>query len=143
MESLQQIASQRAIARGIDQIAGFDGNRHANRRPKRHEEREQSQGLVVLTGGVPVDVHGAVGQVVQTLGAQVHQQEGDVVDDIGRRQRRVELQGVEGQDAAFEAADVSKMQIAVSAPDMAPFPPRFDQGGKPCQAALKGLEQPG
>ncbi len=59
--------------------------------------------------------------------AEVHEQEGEVVEGVDRGQRRVELEAVEQHRAAVQLHDVAEMQVAVAVADEARAPPLLEQ----------------
>ena len=60
---------------------------------------------------------------------QVHQQEGEIVEHVARRDQRAELDGVEQHRPAVDQHDVAEMQIAVNAADQAALRARSSRSG--------------
>src|SRR5262249_58523667 len=63
-----------------------------------------------------------------TAMAQIHQQEGEVIEHIDATERAVELNAVEERRPAAELADVSQMEVPVAEPDLAVPTALLDQG---------------
>ena len=82
--------------------------------PNGHQERDQRQ-AVLLVARVEIAVEDQVGIGARSAVPQVHQQEADVVEDVGRRHALVELEAVEQRRLAVDEADVAKMQVAMAA----------------------------
>ena len=64
----------------------------------------------------------------KTLLPQVHQQEGEIVEDVDGGDQLVELDGVERGRHAIEERDVAEMEVAMATPD-APRPPALEEKG--------------
>jgi hypothetical protein len=99
------------------------GARHGDDRPNaRPAGEEQRQGREPLD--LPADrlegyisVEHRVGRLQVTARIEVHQQKGEVIENIDRRQCLAELQRVKGNRVAVDEHDVAKVQIAVTAAD--------------------------
>ncbi len=87
-------------------------------RPQR-EERRQAPRQRRVAGARDVAVEHPVGRRPAEPVVEVHQQEGEIVAEVDRRQRLVELQRVERHRRAVPEAHVAEMQIAMRAADEA------------------------
>ncbi len=84
----------------------------ANGGPYSHKEGQQRQ-PVVLVEIFQVAVKGEVGLRMQPSVPQVHQQERQVVEDVGGREVVVEFQAIEQGRFAFDQADVAQVEVPV------------------------------
>ncbi len=100
----------------------------ADRRPHRQEERQRRERVEVLgaRGFEQVPVEHDIGGGPEPALGQVHQQEGEIVEHVARRDQRAELDRVEQHRPAVDQHDVAEMEIAVDAADE-PAPPALDQ----------------
>src|SRR5205085_1731592 len=48
---------------------------------------------------------------------QVHEQEGEIIKNVARREERIELERIEQDRASLQHHDIAEVQVAVSAPD--------------------------
>src|SRR5262249_40054422 len=84
----------------------------------RHEKRQQ-----LRTDAFPCHVEIAVKDqgrpARKTAMAQIHQQEGEVIEHIDAGERAVEFNAVEERRPVAELADVSQMEVPVAEPDLA------------------------
>ena len=59
--------------------------------------------------------------------AEIHEQEGEIVEHVDRGERIVELDGVEQNGLALDLDDVAQVEIAVTVAHIASARPRFEQ----------------
>ena len=79
----------------------------ADRRAAGQEQRQQGDAAVV-PGRIEIAVQETLGERPELLMQQVHEQEGEIVQGVGRGQRLVELQAVEQHRPALEQDDVGQ-----------------------------------
>ena len=97
------------------------GDLGADRRSHREKERQRSKRVEIVDAprlgeiAVEHDVRGGGEPALE----QVHQQEGEVVEHVARRDDVAELDGVEQHRLAVDQHDIAEMQIAVDAADEA------------------------
>ncbi|WP_354957848.1 AAA family ATPase [Sphingobium sp. CECT 9361] len=58
---------------------------------------------------------------------QIHQQEGEIIEDVGRRQLGIEFEAVERRRHTVDRRDIGKMEIAMDMPDAAGLPACIEQ----------------
>ncbi len=90
----------------------------------RHEEGYERQ-AVRLVAFIEVAIEDDVREPALVPMPQVHQEKGQVVQDVDRCQGLVEFKAVEQRGLAIDQADVAQDQIAVTAPDLARSPARL------------------
>src|SRR5262249_50876755 len=66
-----------------------------------------------------VTVEDGVGRGIEPALDQIHEQEGEIVQHVARRDERAELDGVEWHRPSIEKDDVAEMQVAMEAPNQA------------------------
>src|SRR5262249_50615558 len=101
----------------------------ADCRPQRQKERHRGEPVILLCA-VQVAVEDAVGKMLEPAMLQIHQQKGQVVEDICAGESLVELQAIEKGRLALKQADVPEMQITVTMADFAGGTPSVEQ---PCE----------
>ena len=108
-------------------VVGAADRRHGridigpDRGAAREEERQQGKGLVVRCrrqlGDPPQPfVQKPVGERTQALPRQVHQGEGEVVEDVDVGDLVGEFDGIERHGLSGQQHDVAQMEVAVAAP---------------------------
>ena len=100
-------------------IARIDRNSGSAARPSR---------LPVLALRVEIGVEHGVGVSRQAALAEIHEQEGEIVEHVDRGERIVELDRVEQDGRAVDLDDVAQVQIAVAVAHIASARPRLEQG---------------
>ena len=83
--------------------------------------------LPVLRLCIEIGVEHGVGVPREPALAEIHQQEGEVVEDVDRGEPVVELDGVEQDRRAVDLDDVAQMKIAVAMAHISSARPRFQQ----------------
>src|SRR5215471_9400603 len=78
--------------------------------------------MLRLIGLDQITIEHDIGGALQAALGQVHQQEGEVVKHVARRDQRAELDGVEQHRAAVEQGDVAEVQVAVDVANEAASP---------------------
>ena len=96
---------------------------------QRQKERHRRE-PVFLAGAVEIPVEDAVGETAQPAEFEIHQQKGEVVEDVDAGQLVGEFEAVEQQGLAVDEADVAQMQVAVAAAHLAGGAARFEQAGR-------------
>lgn len=88
-----------------------DGGAH------RDKQRQRGEPVIVLEppGLGEVAVEHDVGRQRQIALVQVHEQEGEVVKHVARRDQRIEFHRVERNRPAIDQGDIAEMQVAVAA----------------------------
>ena len=66
--------------------------------------------------------------------AEVHEQEGEVVEHVDRGERIVELDRIEQDGLALDLDDVAQVKVAMTVAHIAAPRSRFEQGRQPQQA---------
>ena len=97
----------------------------AQRQKERHDRQP-----VILTGAVEVAVQHPIGKHRELAVLEIHQQEGEVVEDVDAGQRLGELQAVEQGRLAVEQANVAEVQIAMAMAHLAGRAPPVEQRGE-------------
>ena len=106
---------RRSRTRSRTDVRTAAAGRAASRRAARQEQRQQ---------GEPGEIHGLgeiavprrVGVARQLPPPEVHQQEGEIVEDVAAGDLVVELDPVEHRWLSFEEHDIAQMKIAVALP---------------------------
>ena len=82
-----------------------------------------------------IGTNGKMSEIAAAMGEEVDEGEGDLVEDVDRAQRDVELETIEEHRPPRDDRDVPEVEIAVALPDERPWGraggSRFPQG-KPC-----------
>ena len=86
-------------------------------RTDREKDRKGGQAADLLfTAGPEIPVKHEIGFVLQTTFPKIHQQEGEIVENISGRDRIIELHGVEQRRLTLEKHDIAEMQVPVAPP---------------------------
>ena len=90
---------------------------------RRKKERQACERVEVLSppGLGKIAVEDGVGRGFETALDQIHEQEGEIVEHVARRDQRAELDGVECDRPAAEKHDVAEMKVAVETPNEPPI----------------------
>src|SRR3954466_7690771 len=105
-----------------------------------HEEGHEPKAIGLLTF-VQVAVEEQVGEVALIPAPQVHQKEGDIIQDIDRRERVVELDAVEQGRRTVEQANIAQDEIAMTSPDLSRLAPSLEKVGVPLEAMPERLRK--
>ena len=106
------------------------GDLGPHRCPDRKDQRHQREPLV-LDAAVVVDLEKPPSLGTQAAIEQVHDKEGEVVEDVDRGQPLAELQAVEQHRPAVQEHDVGEVQVAMAAAHRAGLPAAVEQAGLP------------
>ncbi len=94
------------------------GEQHigADRRPYRKKQRQQAERIgAVVPARLDKSIEQPARRVVQPEMDEVHEREGEIVEDVGGRNCRIELDGVEQYGLAVEQHDVAEMGVTMAA----------------------------
>ncbi len=107
------------------------------------EEQWQQSTAVIVPGLIEIRVEKLDRALLQVTMAEIHQEEGQIVEDIDRGQRLVELEAIEEHRVPVLEEDVAKMKIPMAPPDEAGFRALVQAISMPCQFCSRGFGQPG
>ncbi|MDH3771423.1 MAG: hypothetical protein OET79_10630, partial [Nitrospirota bacterium] len=91
------------------------------------QEQRQEADTAVVPGRIEIAVQQPLGERTEASMTEIHDQEGEVVEGVDRRQRLIEFETVEQNRLTIEQDDVAEMQIAVAVAHMALLPPPLQQ----------------
>jgi hypothetical protein len=129
-------------------IAGTEvvlGERHqrADRSADGEEQRQQHQRIAVLApAGLQIEVEQPVCRGALAEVHEVHDRKGEVVEQVGRRNHRIELDGVEQDRFAVDHDDIGEIGVAMAAPHEAGRGTPLQQREKVVQAPVAEFMQP-
>ena len=125
LEGQGEVAARRARnrrpLRGRRKLHARGSDLGADRRAHRQKERQRSKRVEVV--GAPrlgkIAVEHDARRPRESALEEVHQQEGEVIEDVARRDDVAEFDGVEEHRSAIDQDDIAEMKIAVDAADQA------------------------
>ena len=113
-----------AVTRGVGVVEPRGGDLGADRGAQRKKQRKGGERVEIL--GPParqqIAVEHDVGRALQTALHQIHEQEGEIVEQIAGGDQRIELDGIEQNRAAVDQHDVAEVEVAVAAADQTALP---------------------
>ena len=118
-------------------------NQRADGGAHREEQRQQRQRIAMLApGGLQIAVEQAVRCVGIAKVQEIHDREGEVVQQVGGRHRCIEFDGVEQHGLFVDHDDVGEMRIAMAAAHQSGGGAASQQGEMVAQLAVTELVQP-
>src|SRR5690606_29664719 len=122
-------------------LGGLDRSHlRAYERPVEHVEGEAGRPRIVA-GDLEIAIQEHVREVGPGMSAEIHHEECDLVDDIHRAHRSIELERVERAEPPVVKHDILEMQVPVDLAYAAGAPPRGECLVERCRGlAREGLE---
>ena len=122
---------------------GFARPQHLDLRPDHcpHRQEKRKRGKTEQVASAPlrveIGVEDRIRVSLEAALAEIHEQEGEIVEHVDRGERIVELDRVEQDGLALDLDDVAQVKIAVTVAHIASPRPRFEQAATTAASASR------